>query len=529
MIGRFGSHRDILVHAAVALFFSLVVVARLAGLGSYPDGLVDSESDVVGAVSDITGGQLVGLWSEAAGGQPTGFVYWLAGWSSIVGEGDDALRLMSAWVGLAAIGMFYVYCRAAFGGRAAVLGSMLMAVSIWHVGYSRLALPVGSLVLLQLGSSYLLLVAMRSEGRGRRFAAAGAVFGASVYTHNAFYIFAIAVGLWWAREFLAGEHAMGEVMKKCATFLAVAFVVATPYLWSAAAHSDEIGDRVSAIDLSSTEEYIEQPGLMEQTRFAMRRIVTTGAGLFVRTDQDDGPTRRLLDPVAALLAFAGLAAGLWRWRQREFFHIWSTVVAAVVVVGLTRDDGMYGRLIVALPAVYAASGYAFDGLLGLMRGRVSATASLIAVGLIVTAAGAYNVVAYYDTPIGREDAKWARVPFELSSTRTSASVRKRRGRGSPDREAEARPPIHAKVAVRVQPRARRNDVSVDDDGRVRVYVTAPADEGRANAAAVKLVADRLGVAPGRISIVGGQTSRDKLVRVEDAKLAAVLARLKSGT
>ena len=47
-----------------------------------------------------------------------------------------------------------------------------------------------------------------------------------------------------------------------------------------------------------------------------------------------------------------------------------------------------------------------------------------------------------------------------------------------------------------------------------VRVTEPPLEGRANAALVKLIARRAGVAKGRVSVVRGARSRHKLVRVE---------------
>lgn len=51
-------------------------------------------------------------------------------------------------------------------------------------------------------------------------------------------------------------------------------------------------------------------------------------------------------------------------------------------------------------------------------------------------------------------------------------------------------------------------------GAVMVRVTAPPVDGRANAALVKLIAKRAGVAKGLVSIARGERSRDKLVRVE---------------
>jgi uncharacterized protein (TIGR00251 family) len=72
----------------------------------------------------------------------------------------------------------------------------------------------------------------------------------------------------------------------------------------------------------------------------------------------------------------------------------------------------------------------------------------------------------------------------------------------------------ADLAVRLQPRATRDEVVGERDGRVVVRVTAPPVDGKANAALVALIAKRAGVAKSHVSVVKGQTSRDKVVRVE---------------
>ena len=68
--------------------------------------------------------------------------------------------------------------------------------------------------------------------------------------------------------------------------------------------------------------------------------------------------------------------------------------------------------------------------------------------------------------------------------------------------------------VRVTPRAGRNAV-VADDRSLRVYVTALPEEGKANAAVVKLLSKAIGVPKSRLRLVRGETSRDKVFRVED--------------
>ena len=68
--------------------------------------------------------------------------------------------------------------------------------------------------------------------------------------------------------------------------------------------------------------------------------------------------------------------------------------------------------------------------------------------------------------------------------------------------------------MRVIPRARRNEIAGERDGRLLIRVTAPPVEGAANAAVCRLVARCARVPARRVSIVRGQTSRDKVVRVE---------------
>jgi len=70
------------------------------------------------------------------------------------------------------------------------------------------------------------------------------------------------------------------------------------------------------------------------------------------------------------------------------------------------------------------------------------------------------------------------------------------------------------LAVKVIPRCSRNEITeVMEDGTVKIRLTAPPTEGKANQALIEFLADFLRVAPSTIEIVGGKTSRDKLVSV----------------
>ena len=69
------------------------------------------------------------------------------------------------------------------------------------------------------------------------------------------------------------------------------------------------------------------------------------------------------------------------------------------------------------------------------------------------------------------------------------------------------------LSVRVQPRARNNEVLDVVNGQLRIRTTATPADGKANQAVIKLLAKYLHVAPSRISIVRGKSHRDKQLHV----------------
>lgn len=83
----------------------------------------------------------------------------------------------------------------------------------------------------------------------------------------------------------------------------------------------------------------------------------------------------------------------------------------------------------------------------------------------------------------------------------------------------------ARLAVRVQPRASRNAVLVEADGRIRVAVTAPPVEDAANAALCRVLAEALGTHARAVTLVQGARARDKVVAVDGLTGEEVRARL----
>ena len=72
-----------------------------------------------------------------------------------------------------------------------------------------------------------------------------------------------------------------------------------------------------------------------------------------------------------------------------------------------------------------------------------------------------------------------------------------------------------KVSVLLRPNSRhREEVITNDDGSLTIYTKAPAIEGRANLAAAKLLAKHLGVAPSKVKLLRGASSKYKIFEID---------------
>lgn len=74
--------------------------------------------------------------------------------------------------------------------------------------------------------------------------------------------------------------------------------------------------------------------------------------------------------------------------------------------------------------------------------------------------------------------------------------------------------IGQELEIRVQPRARTNEIAGERGGVVIARVTAPPADGRANQALRRLIAREADVGVRRVQILSGAAARQKSVRVE---------------
>lgn len=84
------------------------------------------------------------------------------------------------------------------------------------------------------------------------------------------------------------------------------------------------------------------------------------------------------------------------------------------------------------------------------------------------------------------------------------------------------------VSVRVTPRARRNALALEGDV-LRAWLMAPPVEGAANAALLMLLAARLALPKRAVTLLRGETAREKLVAIEGVTAEVFRQRIASGS
>jgi uncharacterized protein (TIGR00251 family) len=82
--------------------------------------------------------------------------------------------------------------------------------------------------------------------------------------------------------------------------------------------------------------------------------------------------------------------------------------------------------------------------------------------------------------------------------------------------------------IRVVPRASRSEMAGIQGDALKLRITAPPVEGKANEECIRLLAETLGVKKGQVTIIAGHASRTKTVVVDGVKakeIAALIAAL----
>lgn len=82
--------------------------------------------------------------------------------------------------------------------------------------------------------------------------------------------------------------------------------------------------------------------------------------------------------------------------------------------------------------------------------------------------------------------------------------------------------------IKAVPGARRDEIAGPLGARLKVRISAPPEDGRANKAICSLIADALGVRAAAVTLARGQTNPEKTLRIAGVSAADAAAKLAAG-
>jgi 4-amino-4-deoxy-L-arabinose transferase-like glycosyltransferase len=380
----------------VAAFF------RLYRLDEFPPGLFIDEGQNGMDMLGIARGESFPVYSpgpDPTMGQEPLYHYIGAALFRLFGPSIWTLRLTSAVIGIATVGLFFALAAPRLGAGTAFLGALVLGFNRWHVTLSR----IGFRAVLVPFCVVLALLAVEHLRRRRTVTAAalaGAALSVGFYTYQAYWIvppmvvamLALAAWRWRASLVAQGIDARRVLLPLVAAFVAGAVLVAAPIAIYAARHPGNFFGRTAVVLDDSP------PTPLRIVEGYARALVS----IWGRADQEPRhnlPERAFLDPVsggAVVIGLVAIAKVLARGRQ-----VWAlgTVLAfwllPILPSGATNLSPHTLRLSGALPAICAIAGIGFAALAGFLRRRVNRVAAVAVTAALVATATAVSYHEYF--------------------------------------------------------------------------------------------------------------------------------------
>lgn len=85
------------------------------------------------------------------------------------------------------------------------------------------------------------------------------------------------------------------------------------------------------------------------------------------------------------------------------------------------------------------------------------------------------------------------------------------------------PTLHIKVV----PGARKNRVVGKYGDAIKIQVSAPPEQGKANQAVIAVLSEVLGISPQQLAIIRGHTQPRKVIQIDGIDQASIEAKLKN--
>ncbi len=341
---------------ALALIILVAAFFRFYNLGEIPPGLhYDEAFHGLDAMNVLQGGEYPIFFTENFGREPL-FIYLVAISFYLLGVSAFSIRVVSAVTGVVTVPALYLLAKETFsqekGGVSryrGLLAAFILAVSYWHVNFSREGFRAILVPLLEVLTFYFLWRGFRRE-EGASFAWSGFFLGASLYTYQVTRLLPPFLILFLAYRFLLDKKGFWRVYGRGLLLLfAVALITSAPLGYYFLRHPSDFTLRLGQASVVTPGE-----GWDKAARTILANTAKSLAMFSLRGDEDPRnnlPGRPALDVFLSVGFLLGSALALARIKKPEhaFLVFWLGIMLLSTI--LSNYAPHYRRAIGVTPAL----------------------------------------------------------------------------------------------------------------------------------------------------------------------------------
>ncbi|TSC75707.1 MAG: hypothetical protein G01um101430_201 [Parcubacteria group bacterium Gr01-1014_30] len=343
----------LLIILAIAAFF------RLWRLDSLPPGLWPDETAYVNdAIETLETGDFKVFYPENHGREGL-FMWLLAGFFSLFGISVLSFKIVPALIGILTVLGIYLLAKELFRNEAiSLLASFFLAISFWHVNFSRIGFRAILLPLVLTFAFYFFFRALRTKN-SLDFILTGLIFGLGFYTYISFRLAVLVFGfvllLWmfvakrenWLKRYLGGT----------ALLLMTTFIVALPIGLYFLENPEHFVSRALGVSVFETEQPVKEFLKSFGKHLAMFNFV---GDRNLRHNLSGFPQ---LSPSAGIFFLVGIIFAVFRgfagsFKERGIYLFLFVWLFALLLPGALTVEGVPHalRTIGVIPAAYIFAG-----------------------------------------------------------------------------------------------------------------------------------------------------------------------------